>query len=83
LLSWCHLLWVGATFSARLVLDPPLQMTCTVCRVEPVAGFAVTFNLPGRAARPTRKAPGHAAEGMMRCLDCGADRTPINVPLAG
>jgi hypothetical protein len=44
-------LWVGATFSARLVLDPPLQMTCTVCRVEPVAGFAVAFNLPEESGK--------------------------------
>jgi hypothetical protein len=38
-------LWVGATFSARLGLDPPMHMDCTVCRVEPGTGFAVTFNL--------------------------------------
>jgi PilZ domain len=44
-------LWVGATFSARLVLDPPLQMICTVCRVEPVAGFAVAFNLPEESGK--------------------------------
>jgi len=38
-------LWVGATFLARLVLDPPLQLDCVVRRVEPVGGFAVSFEL--------------------------------------
>jgi hypothetical protein len=38
-------LWVGATFLARLVLDPPLQLNCTVRRVEPGTGIAVTFEL--------------------------------------
>jgi hypothetical protein len=44
-------LWVGATFSARLDLDPPLQMICTVCRVEPGTGFAVAFNLPEESGK--------------------------------
>jgi hypothetical protein len=39
-------LWVGATFSARLMLDPVLQLNCTVRRVEPGKGFAVVFELP-------------------------------------
>ena len=39
-------LWVGATFLARLVLDPPLQLNCVVRRVEPGTGIAVTFELP-------------------------------------
>ena len=38
-------LWVGATFLARLVFDPPLQLNCTVRRVEPGTGIAVTFEL--------------------------------------
>lgn len=38
-------LWVGATFSARLMVDPPLRLNCTVCRVEPGNGIAVTFEL--------------------------------------
>ncbi|MCU1342596.1 MAG: hypothetical protein JWN92_2019 [Candidatus Acidoferrum typicum] len=38
-------LWVGATFFARLVVDPPLQLNCTVRRVEPGTGIAVTFEL--------------------------------------
>jgi hypothetical protein len=39
-------LWVGATFLARLVTDPPLRLDCTVRRVEPGKGIAVTFELP-------------------------------------
>jgi len=39
-------LWVGATFLARLVLDPPLQLNRVVRRVEPGTGIAVTFELP-------------------------------------
>ena len=38
-------LWMGATFLARLLVDPPLQLNCTVCRVEPGTGIAVTFVL--------------------------------------
>ncbi len=39
-------LWVGASFSARLMLNPPLPLNCTVRRVEPGSGIAVTFDLP-------------------------------------
>ena len=39
-------LWVGATFFARLVTDPPLRLNCTVRRVEPGKGIAVSFELP-------------------------------------
>ena len=34
-------LWIGATFSARLLLQPPLQMDCTVRRVVPHRGMGV------------------------------------------
>jgi hypothetical protein len=37
-------LWIGATFSARLMVNPPLPMVCTVKRVEPGAGIAVVFD---------------------------------------
>lgn len=37
-------LWLGATFSGRLMLDPPVRLDCTVRRVEPGRGFAVTFS---------------------------------------
>jgi hypothetical protein len=39
-------LWVGATFFARLELDPPLRLNCIVRRVEPGTGIAVAFDLP-------------------------------------
>jgi len=31
----------GATFAANLMLDPPLQMFCTVSRVDVMRGMAV------------------------------------------
>jgi hypothetical protein len=34
-------LWIGATFSARLMVDPPIEMYCTVSRVDPGRGMAV------------------------------------------
>lgn len=43
-------LWVGATFIARLLLKPPLRLDCTVRRVEPTRGVAVTFALPEKDA---------------------------------
>jgi PilZ domain len=39
-------LWIGATFSARLILKPDLKLNCTVRRVEPGKGIAVEFDLP-------------------------------------
>ena len=35
-------LWVGAGFSARLVLDHPVKVDCFVKRVEPGLGMGVT-----------------------------------------
>jgi len=35
-------LWLGATFHARLMLNPVLLLDCTVARVDP-RGIAVTF----------------------------------------
>src|ERR1700730_2957768 len=34
-------LCVGATFSAKLMIDPPLQMYCTVTQIDPSRGMAV------------------------------------------
>jgi hypothetical protein len=34
-------LWIGATFSAKLMLKPPLQLNCTVRRVVPNRGMGV------------------------------------------
>lgn len=39
-------LWIGASFRARLSLQPLLVLDCTVVRVEPGTGVAVTFQLP-------------------------------------
>jgi hypothetical protein len=44
-------LWVGATFLARLIIEPPLQLNCTVRRVEPGLGIAVTFELPEESGK--------------------------------
>ena len=40
-------LWVGAGFIARLALDRPVRMDCSVKRVEPGQGMAVTVTLSG------------------------------------
>jgi PilZ domain len=38
-------LWVGAGFRARLAVDSPLWMECSVKRVEPGLGMGVTVEL--------------------------------------
>ncbi|HEX4542136.1 MAG TPA: PilZ domain-containing protein [Candidatus Acidoferrum sp.] len=38
-------LWVGAGFTARLALDRPVKMDCSVKRVEPGRGMAVTVTV--------------------------------------
>lgn len=37
-------LWLGATFVAKLMLEPPLEMTCTVRRVVPRCGMGVQIS---------------------------------------
>ncbi len=39
-------LWIGARFAARLVLDEPLRVECSVRRIEPGLGMGVTFVVP-------------------------------------
>jgi len=39
-------LWVGAGFSARLGLGNPVKIDCSVKRVEPGRGMAVSVTLP-------------------------------------
>jgi hypothetical protein len=34
-------LWIGATFLAKMILQPPIQMICTVSRVVPNRGMGV------------------------------------------
>ena len=38
-------LWLGATFTAHLPLEPPVQMECVVRRISPGQSMAVTFLL--------------------------------------
>jgi hypothetical protein len=44
-------LWVGATFTARLLLDPALRLDCTVRRVEPEGGIAVRFDVSDESGK--------------------------------
>ena len=37
-------LWVGAGFSAQLVLDKPVRLNCSVKRVEPGRGMGVSIS---------------------------------------
>ena len=39
-------LWVGAGFTARIALERPVQIDCSVKRVEPGRGMAVTVTAP-------------------------------------
>jgi hypothetical protein len=38
-------LWVGAAFLARLIVNPVMVLNCTVRRVEPGKGIAVSFEV--------------------------------------
>ena len=38
-------LWVGARFSSRLFLEPPLAVDCVVRRVVPGRGMGLSFTL--------------------------------------
>lgn len=38
-------LWLGATFRARLMVNPVLVVDCKVVRVEPGIGVAVTYEV--------------------------------------
>jgi len=38
-------LWVGAGFRARIAIERPMWMDCSVKRVEPGLGMGVTFSL--------------------------------------
>jgi hypothetical protein len=40
-------LWIGAGFTARLALERPVQIDCSVKRVEPGRGMAVTVTASG------------------------------------
>jgi len=44
-------LWIGASFSADVALDPPLRLDCVVRRVEPGRSIGVAFVVPSEAGR--------------------------------
>ena len=44
-------LWVGAGFRARLAVDRPVYMECSVKRVEPGRGMGVTVALQDEQSR--------------------------------
>jgi hypothetical protein len=39
-------LWVGAGFTARLGLERPLRLECSVKRIEPGRGMGVSVSIP-------------------------------------
>jgi hypothetical protein len=45
-------LWLGAAFRARLIVKPVLLLDCTVVRVEPASGFAVTYEASEESGKP-------------------------------
>jgi hypothetical protein len=44
-------LWLGATFHARLMVNPVLLLDCTVARVDPARGIAVTFQVSAESGK--------------------------------
>ena len=44
-------LWVGAGFAARLSLEPPIRIDCSVKRIEPGHGMGVTVKVPEEESR--------------------------------
>jgi hypothetical protein len=44
-------LWLGATFLARLFLQPVLLLNCKVKRVDPGKGIGVTFDVPEESGK--------------------------------
>ncbi len=44
-------LWIGARFTARIVLEAPIAVECTVKRVEPGRGIGVQMDVTMVASR--------------------------------
>jgi len=44
-------LWLGATFFARLAIQPVLLLDCRVNRVEPGTGMGISFAFPEESGR--------------------------------
>lgn len=49
-------LWIGAAFSARLLVETPMLFNCVVRWVEPRSGMGVSFVMPGEEGRKRFKA---------------------------
>jgi hypothetical protein len=54
-------LWLGARFVGRLALQPVLVLDCTVLRVEPEKGIAVSFS-------PQQESGQKQLEGLLSAL---------------
>ena len=39
-------LWIGAEFTAQLVVEKPVRIECVVRRIEPFRGMALTYLVP-------------------------------------
>ena len=48
-------LWVGAGFTANLLLDHPVKVVCSVKRVEPGLGMGVSVSLPVEQQEPYQR----------------------------
>jgi PilZ domain len=44
-------LWVGAAFRARLIVNPVMDLNCTVRRVEPGKGIGLSFEVPEESSK--------------------------------
>jgi len=56
-------LWVGAGFRARLAVDRPVFMECSVKRVEPGRGMGVTVEMQDEQSRYFRELLARLAAG--------------------
>jgi len=57
-------LWVGAGFRARLAVERPLYLECSVKRVEPGRGMGVTVELKDEQSRHFQDLLGRIAAGV-------------------
>lgn len=48
-------LWVGAGFTASLLLEQPVKIVCSVKRVEPGRGMGVAVSLPDEQQEPYKE----------------------------
>jgi hypothetical protein len=69
-------LWIGAGFAARLELDQPVRLECSVRRVEPGRGMGVTFAVP----EPESKARVVSLLGTLAGTSIDSSRGPQPAP---